>query len=96
LTRELELIRRRGYAEDNQEFIVGISCLAVPVRNSSASVVAGLGVMAPTIDFPLAEARRHIAEIQACADAISAEAGWDGSTSAIAPKTKPGRGRGPA
>jgi DNA-binding IclR family transcriptional regulator len=74
LRRELAAIRRRGWAEDNQEFMQGITCLAVPVRDRSGSVVAGLAVMAPAHDFPLARARDNIAAIQACADAISAEA----------------------
>ena len=79
LKRELATIRRRGYAEDNQEFLVGICCLAVPVRNSSGEVVAGLGVMAPSHDFPLTKARQSLGLIQACAEAISAESGWGAS-----------------
>src|SRR5262249_15258250 len=33
LARELEQIRRQGYSEDNEEFLAGVCCLAVPVRN---------------------------------------------------------------
>jgi len=74
--RELELIRRRGYSEDNQEFVAGVCCLAVPVHDYSNEVVAGLAVMAPEASFPLAKAREHLADIRGCADAISSTLGW--------------------
>jgi IclR family transcriptional regulator, acetate operon repressor len=76
LERELAAIRRRGYSEDDQEFLPGVCCLAVPVRNVTGDVVAGLAVMAPEISFSLATARRHLPDLRACADAISEEYGW--------------------
>jgi IclR family acetate operon transcriptional repressor len=76
LERELASIRRRGYSEDNQEFLPGVCCIAVPVRNVTGEVVAGLAVMAPEISFSLATARRHLPDLRACADAISEEYGW--------------------
>lgn len=90
MRRELALIRRRGHAEDHQEFLSGISCLAVPVRNRSGEVVAGLGVMAPAHDFPLAQARQNLSLIRACADAISADAGRNAPLGGAA--TAAGRG----
>jgi IclR family acetate operon transcriptional repressor len=76
LARELSTIRRQGFAEDRQEFLPGVCCLSVPVRNAEGEVVAGLAVMAPEISFPLKQARRHLPELQRCADAISASYGW--------------------
>lgn len=89
LKRELNLIRSRGYAEDNQEFLPGVCCLAVPVRDSMGDVVAGLAVMAPVMSFPLAEARRHLPEIQACAEAIAAHATRDTTRLLNAPTGEP-------
>jgi IclR family transcriptional regulator, acetate operon repressor len=77
MEREFEAIRRRGYSEDNQEFLPGVCCLAVPVRNATGDAVAGLALMAPEISFSLARARQHLPELRACADAISAEYGWN-------------------
>jgi IclR family transcriptional regulator, acetate operon repressor len=91
LARELALIRRRGFAEDRQEFLPGVCCLAVPVRNADGDVVAGLALMAPEISFPLKQARRHIPELQVCADAISAEYGWCPSKSESAPRLRSAR-----
>ena len=75
--RELALIRRRGYSEDNEEFLPGVCCISVPVHNREGVVVAGLAMMAPQASFPLVKARQHLAEFKKCADAISAEFGWD-------------------
>src|SRR5262249_57585874 len=73
LGRELEQIRRQGYSEDNEEFLAGVCCLAVPVRNRRGEVVAGLAVMAPSARLPLDRAHQHLPDLRACADAISAE-----------------------
>jgi DNA-binding IclR family transcriptional regulator len=86
LEREFEAIRRNGYAEDREEFVAGVSCLAVPVRNAAGDVVAGLALMAPEISVPITQKRKHLPALRACADAISAEYGW------IAPDAR-GRGR---
>jgi IclR family transcriptional regulator, acetate operon repressor len=79
LARELSLIRRQGFAEDRQEFLPGVCCLAVPVRNAEGGVVAGLALMAPEITFSLKQLRRRLPELRACADAISAGYGWSPS-----------------
>ncbi len=76
LMRQFQTIRRCGYAIDNQEFLPGVVCLAVPVRDRIGNVVAGLAVMAPEASFPLAKAKRHLPEIQRCADMISMQFGW--------------------
>lgn len=60
---ELERIRRRGFAEDDQELLSGVNCLAVPVRNRTGEVVAGLAVMAPVATLTLASLRNHLIEI---------------------------------
>ena len=42
LTRELEAIRRQGFAMENEEYLDGVSCLAVPIRNASGELVAAV------------------------------------------------------
>lgn len=46
LHRELEVIRERGYATDEQEFAVGLSCLSVPFDHGYSPFV--LAVSGPT------------------------------------------------
>jgi IclR family transcriptional regulator, KDG regulon repressor len=44
---DLELIRRRGYAVDNEEYDEGLRCIGAPVRDHSGHVVAALGIGGP-------------------------------------------------
>jgi len=76
LEQEFERIRSKAYGEDDQEFIRGVNCLAVPVRNASGDVVAGLAMMAPVASLPLAAAREYLPDLHRCADAIATELGW--------------------
>jgi DNA-binding IclR family transcriptional regulator len=75
LRREIQRIRREGHSEDNEEFLAGVCCIAVPVRNRRGEVVAGLAVMAPSARLPLVKAREYLPDMEACAAAISAELG---------------------
>ena len=76
--RELDLIRKRGFAEDDQELLTGVNCLAVPIHNRMGEVVAGLAVMAPVATLPLEKLRGQLPDIRDCAATISQELGWQG------------------
>lgn len=47
LRAELELIRSRGYATDDQEYIEGLRCVAVPIFNHKGRVTCALSVAGP-------------------------------------------------
>jgi IclR family KDG regulon transcriptional repressor len=44
---ELEVIRQRGYAIDDEEVEVGLRCLAAPVRDSLGEVIAAVSIAGP-------------------------------------------------
>ncbi|MFD1415689.1 IclR family transcriptional regulator [Oceanobacillus jeddahense] len=44
LLKELQEIRERGYAIDNEEYLVGLKGMAAPIYNSTGNVVAALSV----------------------------------------------------
>jgi DNA-binding IclR family transcriptional regulator len=44
---QLELIRNQGYAQDNQETVVGFRCIAAPVFNQAREVVAAVSCSMP-------------------------------------------------
>ncbi len=48
LERELGLVRRHGYARDNEELEPGVRCIAASVRDESGRIVAGLSISAPS------------------------------------------------
>jgi DNA-binding IclR family transcriptional regulator len=76
LEHEFERIRERGYSEDDQEYLGGVNCLAVPVRNEAGETVAALATMAPVATLPLAKARAHLPELRRAAEEIAAALGW--------------------
>lgn len=47
LARELDKIRRQGYAFDNEEAEKGVSCIGAGIFNDEGRLVAGLSVSAP-------------------------------------------------
>jgi len=71
LERELEGIRAAGRATDNEEYIAGLVCVAVPVRIARGRVAAAVAVHAPTSRLPLGEALEHLPDLKRAADALS-------------------------
>ncbi|VFR16279.1 Transcriptional regulator, IclR family [plant metagenome] len=47
LERELALVRRHGYARDNEELELGVRCIAAGIYDDAGKLVAGLSISAP-------------------------------------------------
>jgi DNA-binding IclR family transcriptional regulator len=78
LKKELALIRKSGYAMDNEECEYGVRCIAVPVWNFQNRVVAGISVSVPVARLDkkkAAEITRFLKKISVNA---SREMGWEG------------------
>jgi DNA-binding IclR family transcriptional regulator len=54
---ELGRIRARGFGEDNEEYVVGCRCIAMPIRGPETDVVAAMSVSVPTPRFNQSVAR---------------------------------------
>ena len=67
LGRELEKIRRHGYAFDNEEAEKGVSCIGAGIYNDEDRLVAGLSVSAPSDRLD----RTWAAQVQQTAQNIS-------------------------
>jgi len=51
LKKELERIKKRGYAIDNEEISYGLKCIAGPIRDYSGKVIASISIAASPIYF---------------------------------------------
>jgi IclR family KDG regulon transcriptional repressor len=51
LLSELKLVKKQGYAEDNQEQEPGLRCIAAPIYDRFGMVIAGISISFPTIRF---------------------------------------------
>jgi IclR family KDG regulon transcriptional repressor len=49
LLEQLKTIRKNGYAVENEEYINGLTCIAVPIKNKSNKSVAAISIATPTI-----------------------------------------------
>jgi IclR family transcriptional regulator, acetate operon repressor len=75
LRRELDEIRKRGYSVDNQEFLAGVVCLAVPVTDKKGAVCAALAISAPEARMSTAEAIEHLPTLRSAAANLAAQVG---------------------
>ncbi len=48
LKAELEIIRRQGYAVDNEEMEIGVRCVAAVIRQHKSGIVAGVSISGPS------------------------------------------------
>jgi DNA-binding IclR family transcriptional regulator len=48
LKEELENIRQNGYAIDNEEYEIGLTCYAAPIKNNLGEVIAAISISGPT------------------------------------------------
>jgi IclR family transcriptional regulator, acetate operon repressor len=76
LSAEFNLVRERGYSVDNEEYLPGICCVAVPVRNSDGKVVASIAVHAPTARMRLEQGLQYLPQLRSAAEAMTATIDW--------------------
>jgi DNA-binding IclR family transcriptional regulator len=60
LDREVQEIKKRGYSIDDQEFLAGVVCLAVPVRSSAGTLCAALAISAPAARLSIGRALQQL------------------------------------
>ena len=80
LLAELKIIRRRGYALDDEEFIPGLACIAAPVRAGSGDAVAALSISYPRYRYKSAGQEEKAMEelLLKTARELSSEFGFEG------------------
>jgi len=76
LNNELQIIKRQGYAIDNQETELGVINIAAPVRDRSRKVVAAVGILGPTIRITDAKIGELVIAVKGCTAEISRALGY--------------------
>lgn len=76
---EMELVRKQGYAVDDETYIKGIICFGAPVRDYRGKVVGAICCSVLTIHYTLKELTKKIGpRVLECAKDISMTMGWTG------------------
>lgn len=72
LEAELDRIAHKGIAVDNEEFVPGIACVAVPVLDSRGKSIAAIAVHGPVSRMSLARALTFVPRLREAASELSA------------------------
>jgi DNA-binding IclR family transcriptional regulator len=79
LARELEHVRKRGYATATGEREPGLSAIAAPVRSARGELEAIIALQGPSSRFDEASVKTALPQLLERADVISRELGWSAS-----------------
>ena len=73
---ELQQVREKGYASDDEEFEEGLRCLAAPVRDHTGAVAASLGIAGPAARLGPARRPELIKLVKDAAEGVSTALGY--------------------
>jgi IclR family acetate operon transcriptional repressor len=79
LRAECQRVRAQGYALDDEEYYLGIRCLAAPVRDLHGRVVAAIGITGSTLRFMAARDEEMAGLVLKAADELSSRLGYTGA-----------------
>ena len=64
LENELQMIKTQGYAVDNEEIMIGVKCIALPVYDHRNNVIAALSASYPAHRLPNNQLHGHVKKIR--------------------------------
>jgi DNA-binding IclR family transcriptional regulator len=68
---ELNSIAQQGYSLDREEFLLGMTAIAVPVTASDGAVIAAVACHAPSVRFNIERAKGHLPQLKDAARKLS-------------------------
>lgn len=80
LYRHLQAIGDLGYGTDDEEYSIGVRCVAVPIRDQRGEVIAAMSVSVPAIRFDENSSSRALALLIESASELSAALGYRGTS----------------
>jgi len=75
LEKELEMVRKKGFALDNMEHEEGVRCVAAPIRNYEGKVIASISISGPSIRITEEKIPQFVLMVKETAKTISKELG---------------------
>ena len=76
LKAELARVRENGYAFDNEECEIGARCIAMPIRDMSGRVIAGISATGPTTRMTDAHIQENLPVITRATQELSQRMGY--------------------
>jgi DNA-binding IclR family transcriptional regulator len=76
LENEFKRIREVGFAIDNEEYLPGICCMAVPVTDDDGRVIAAVATHFPVSRMSLTQAQEHLPAMRLAAESIATSIDW--------------------
>ena len=73
LDRELALVRRHGYARDNEELELGVRCIGAGIYDDSGKLIAGLSISAPAQRLQDGWVKQLVETVQGISEALGYE-----------------------
>jgi len=87
LRRHLSHVEARGWALDDEEFAIGLRCMAAPVRDAAGDVVAAVGVSGPTTRVTLERVEALSLRVRRAGQDLSALLGYRAAPTPPTPPT---------
>jgi DNA-binding IclR family transcriptional regulator len=79
LRAELARIRERGYAIDDQEMVIGVFCVGVPIVDRAGTGIGAISISGPSPKAPNAAIRPLVEMLSGAAQQVSSRLGYAGA-----------------
>jgi DNA-binding IclR family transcriptional regulator len=76
LKKELKRIKKQNYSIDNEECEIGLRCVAIPVRNYTGKIMAGLSVTGPAARMPFQKIKSNLPHLFEASQQLSMLLGY--------------------
>jgi DNA-binding IclR family transcriptional regulator len=87
LKEQLAVVRKHGFALDNEELEPGLRCVAAPITDHNGQVVAALTIAGPASRVAMSRVDTYVEKVKACAAKISTALGASDEVYQIADDT---------
>jgi DNA-binding IclR family transcriptional regulator len=79
---ELEKIKKQNYSVDDEECEIGMRCVAIPIRNYTGNIIAGLSITGPAVRMPFQKIKENLSVLSTASKQLSVLLGYDESSAA--------------